>query len=423
MIEWTDPSVFEAAIREVETLEKGNFAEAFSEGDRIEHEPGLRLSRWGNEAWMSQTLNHDPAYWRTAGSTMHDADAPPIHPDYLLATTLGATVEDLSEKGGYFLGRTDVRFPGHPVELGTELTVASEVRSVERSRSRPEYAIVTWRTNGRDAATDELLCSYERTNMIPRRPDAADVATEEASDELDADSSGDERQEPDAGDGSADLESASKSPSLGPFVTPAGPYFEDFVAAVGEAASTDGTVAYQHERGRTLDDVTVTSLPLATLNTAKQHHNADAMAETPSGGVVAYGDVTRSIALAHARSDEVTLREVGYEDESFHTFVRPGDTIYTFTRVLDVGPTLGADVLDSTVDGPPLDAVIESASVDADEREPDARRERRGDDAAVAGVVRFQHIAYNQRDRPVYSGSRTALIATRRDERTRTIHQ
>ncbi|APW99195.1 acyl dehydratase [Halobiforma lacisalsi AJ5] len=353
MTDWTDPDTFAQALERAETREKGNCFEDFAEGDVLEHDPGLTLSRWGNEEWMSQTLNHDPAYWRGDAARERGFDEPPIHPDYLTAATLGITVEDLSEKGGYFLGRTDVRFPGTPVSPGTELRVESEVVSTSASSSRPEYGIVTWRTRGTDAETGETLCAYERTNMIPRREP---VATD--------------------GSGATATEEDGDGPDLPEeLLVPEGGYFEDFVAALEDAADRDAAVAYRHERGRTQDDVTVASLPLATLNTAKQHHNADVMAEAPSGDIVTYGDVTRSTALGHARSDERTWREVGFDDEQFHTFVTPGDTVYAFTRVL--------------------------------EAEDDASRSDR------AGTVRFEHIAFNQDDDPVYSGTRTAEIRKR----------
>ncbi len=350
-IDWTDPETFTQALDRAETKPKGHCFEDFAEGDVIQHDSGLTLTRWGNEAWLSQTLNHDPAYWRPDAARDRGFGEPPIHPDYLTAATLGITVEDLSEKGGYFLGRTDVRYPGTPVYPGTTLHVESEVVTTAASSSRPAYGIVTWRTRGMDSETGEVYCSYERTNMIPRR-------------------------EPLSTDGGATTadggEDGSELP--GEFVTPEGGFFEDFVDALAAVDGRDATVAYRHERGRTQDAVTVAALPLATLNTAKQHHNADAMVDSPSGEIVTYGDVTRSTALGHARSDERTWREIGFDDERFHTFVTPGDTVYAFTRVLD------------------------------------ATREASADEA---GTVRFEHIAFNQDDEPVYSGIRTAEIRTR----------
>ncbi|MFC7210505.1 2-methylfumaryl-CoA hydratase [Natronoarchaeum sp. GCM10025321] len=359
--DWTDTETFQSALERAETLEKGTYFEGFAEGDSIAHAPGLRLTRAGNDRWMSQTLNHDPAYWRSDAAAALGYEEPPIHPDYLLAAVMGPTVEDLSEEGGYFLGRTDVQYHTDAVYPGTELRVESEVLETTASSSRPAYGIVTWETHGYDATTEEPLLSYRRTNMVPRR-EPVETDGEEA------DSQGEtERNTPDLPE---------------ELIAPDGPYFEDFRAALGEVAGRDATVAYRHERGRTQDDLLVAGLPLATLNTAKQHHDASAMADSPSGEPVTYGDVTRSIALGHARSDERTYRELRCEDERFHDFVTAGDTIYGFTRVLDTAAT-------------PTVAIPENT------------------DPGRAGQVTFEHLAFNQHDEPVYSGRRTALIETR----------
>jgi len=362
MTDWTDPETFAAALDRAEVRSKGNYFEAFSEGQRIDHDPGLVLSRHGAKRWLGQTLNHDPAYWRPSAARDRGFDEPPIHPDYALACTMGCTVPDLSEKGGYFLGRDEVRFHRDEIRPGTELAVASTVESTRTSSSRPAYGIVTWRTEGVDGDTGETLVSYTRTNMLPRESPANpdDAATDGGQ------GSGDGRQGGDHDDSPPNLPET--------FVTPRGGYFEDFRDALDRAAGEDAAAAYRHERGRTVDDLTLAGLPLATLNTARQHHNDAAMADSPSGEPVAYGDVTRSIALAHARSDERTWREVGAGDERFHDFVTAGDTVFGFTVVLDCAP----------VDG-----------------------------EADAGEVRFRHVAHTQDRRPVYSGTRTALIERR----------
>lgn len=357
MTDWTDPETFARAVERAETKPKGNHFEAFAEGDRIEHDPGLVLSRHGCEDWLGQTLNHDPAYWRPSATRRRGFDEVPIHPDYLLAATLGCTVADLSEKGGYFLGRDDVRFHDRAVAPGTELAVVSTVTETRTSSSRPAYGIVSWETEGRDADTGDVLLSYTRTNMLPRETpaEAGDAATDGAG--------SDDEGAPDP-DPTADLPDE--------LLAPDGGYFEDFREALATAEGADAAVAYRHERGRTVDDRTLAGLPLATLNTARQHHNAAAMADAPSGEPVAYGDVTRSIGLAHARSDERTWRELGAGEERFHDFVTAGDTVFGFTVVLGCEPH------------------------DAD-----------------AGEVRFRHVAFTQDRRPVYSGTRTALIERR----------
>jgi 2-methylfumaryl-CoA hydratase len=349
----TDPDAFERALARADTVEKGNHFEAFAEGDTIEHRPGLRLRRHASELWASQTLNHQPQYWQREAARELGYDEPPVHPDYLLACVMGPSVEALSEKGGYFLGRDDVTLHRVPPP-GTEVRVESEVVATADSSSRPAYGIVSWETTGHDADTGEPLVSYERTNMVPRR-------------------------EPLATDGEGQDEAVEADEQSLPevFLAPEGPHFENFEAALDRAADRDATVAYRHERGRTVDDVLLSTLPLSTLNTARQHHDADAMAGSPSGKMVAYGDVTRSIALGHARSDERTRCELGYGDERFHDFVTRGDTVYGFTRVLET-------------DGDP-----------------------EGGDPEQVGRVTFEHVAFNQHDAPVYSGTRTALVERR----------
>jgi 2-methylfumaryl-CoA hydratase len=355
MTEWVDG--MSTALARSTVLEKGTYFEGFDEGQLIEHERGLRLTRDGNDLWTSQTLNHDPAYWRPDTARERGFDAPPIHPDYLVACTMGPSVEDLSEKGGYFLGRTDVRFHRDAVYPGTDLRVESTVLDTRTSSSRPAYGIVSWETTSYDCETGDSLCSYTRTNMVPRR----------------------EPVETDGGEATTkDGESPTSSSLPAELVAPDGPYFEDFREALQRAEGRDAAVAYRHERGRTVDDVLMSVLPLRTLNTAGQHHNAEMMADSPSGEVVVYGDVTRSIALGHARSDEATWREERYEDERFHDFVTAGDTVFAFTRVVDAEET-------------------------ADDGE------------APTGRVTFRHYAVTDDDRVVYSGTRTAQVRRRAD--------
>jgi 2-methylfumaryl-CoA hydratase len=242
MTDWTDPETFAAALDRADTREKGHYFEDFGEGRVIEHAPGLTLTRHANEAWMSQTLNHDPAFWRSDAAGARGFDEVPVHPDYLLAAVMGPTVEYLSEKGGYFLGRDDVRYHEHGVPRGTELRVESTVEATRSSSSRPEYGIVTWETRGVDADTGDTLVSYERTNMIPRRdPLSTDGGQSESANEG-SDAEGNSPGPPDLPDS---------------FVTPAGGAFEDFRDALDAATERDAAVAYRHERGRTMDAVTV----------------------------------------------------------------------------------------------------------------------------------------------------------------------
>jgi acyl dehydratase len=82
---------------------------------------------------------------------------------------VGLSVEDLSEAGGPFLGVDGVEFH-RPVYPGDTLTAGSEVVSMRESAKRPEFGIVTWRTEGRNQK-GEIVVSYQRTNLVAKRSD------------------------------------------------------------------------------------------------------------------------------------------------------------------------------------------------------------------------------------------------------------
>jgi len=263
---------------------------------------------------MSQTLNHDPAYWRSDAAAERGFDEPPVHPDYLTAATLGITVEDLSEKGGYFL-RPHRRPVPHRTGLYGHRTPRRERGRQPRDLEFPtrvRHRLLAHPRQGRRNWRRALFVRADEHD--PRREP---MATDGSGERTDGSRSSSELRS-DGGAATAE-DDGDDGPELPEeFIAPEGGYFEDFVDALEEADDENAAVAYRHERGRTQDDVTVASLPLSTLNTAKQHHNVDVMSDSPSGSIVTYGDVTRSTALGHARSDEETWREVGFDDESFH---------------------------------------------------------------------------------------------------------
>jgi acyl dehydratase len=80
----------------------------------------------------------------------------------------GLTVEDLSEKGGAFLG-VDGLTHHAPVYPGDTLTSASEVTAMRESRSHPGHGVVTWWTEGLNQHGVRVV-DFQRTNLIVRRP-------------------------------------------------------------------------------------------------------------------------------------------------------------------------------------------------------------------------------------------------------------
>ena len=84
----------------------------------------------------------------------------------VLCTVVGLSVEDLSEAGGPFLGVDECAFH-RPVYPGDTLSASSTVVSARESESRPQFGIVTWRTEGRNQR-GELVVDYRRSNLVAK---------------------------------------------------------------------------------------------------------------------------------------------------------------------------------------------------------------------------------------------------------------
>lgn len=149
-------------------------------------------------------------------------------------------------------------------------------------------------------------------------------------------------------------------------LTSANNYFEDF--KVGQAI--------KHARGKTitnLDNVLITNL---VMNTAQGHFNEDAMAQSGGGfgggKVISYGGVNFSMVLGLASQDccENALAEIGLDNVRLLKPVTHGDTLYAYSEVIEVTDS----------------------------------------DQADAGLVKFRHYGFNQRDEQVAQLDRLALI-------------
>jgi acyl dehydratase len=85
----------------------------------------------------------------------------------VLCTVVGLSVEDLSEAGGPFLGIEDCTFT-QAVYPGDTVTATSTVLDARISTSRPEFGIVTWRTEGRNQHRD-VVVEFTRSNLVRLR--------------------------------------------------------------------------------------------------------------------------------------------------------------------------------------------------------------------------------------------------------------
>jgi len=147
---------------------KGRVFEDMRVGDRFDHHWGRTITETDVVLFSSLTLAYHPATFNAVYAEATGM-ARVVPPALVFGIVFGLSVEDLSERGGAFLGVDDLRYH-RPVHIGETVTSHSEVLEVRASSSRPTQGIVTWRTIGVTAGPDpEPVITFTRTNLIPRR--------------------------------------------------------------------------------------------------------------------------------------------------------------------------------------------------------------------------------------------------------------
>jgi itaconyl-CoA hydratase len=146
---------------------KGRQFEDFAEGQVFDHHWGRTFNEGDNSLFATVALRFTPLYFNAEYARAHGHAGVVIDPLLVLCTMVGLSVEDLSEAGGPFLGVDEVDF--HlPVYPGDTLTARSTVVAKRESEKRPQFGIVTWRTEGRNQK-GQVVVSYRRTNLIAKR--------------------------------------------------------------------------------------------------------------------------------------------------------------------------------------------------------------------------------------------------------------
>lgn len=158
------PELVNAPIRE-----KGRYFEDFEVGQILPHHWGRTFTETDNLIFASVTLSYHPIYFNAQYAAAAGRSGV-VHPMMVFCTVLGLSVEDLSEKGGAFLGVDDLVYR-RPVLIGETVLARSEVLAVRASESRPAQGIVRWHTEayvpGPDG--DEVVLDFDRANLLPRR--------------------------------------------------------------------------------------------------------------------------------------------------------------------------------------------------------------------------------------------------------------
>jgi acyl dehydratase len=149
---------------------KGNRFEDFSEGKTFEHHWGRTINEADNSLFATLALRFTPLYFNSEYARAHGHPGIVVDPLLVLCTAVGLSVEDLSEAGGPFLGLDGVEFH-RSVYPGDTVTARSVVASKRESDSRPQFGIVTWKTEVFNQKR-EIVLSYHRTNLVAKRSES-----------------------------------------------------------------------------------------------------------------------------------------------------------------------------------------------------------------------------------------------------------
>jgi acyl dehydratase len=151
---------------------KGHLYEDFQVGQVFDHHWGRTISEADTLLFTTLTLSFNPLYVNRDYAKAHGHPDIVVNPQLVFNVTLGLSVEDCSEIGGPFLGVYDLTYD-RPVYPGTTITARSVTTDARMSGSNPANGIVTWRTEGFDAAGERVV-GFRRSNLVRlRQPKAA----------------------------------------------------------------------------------------------------------------------------------------------------------------------------------------------------------------------------------------------------------
>ena len=155
------------SIRNAPVRLRGNTFDDFHEGQVFDHHWGRTLTEADATLFATTTLQANPAYFNAEYARRRGHAAMLLPPMLVFAVVFGLSVEDLSERGGAFLGVEDLSF-AKPVHAGDTLTARSTVAGLRPSRSDPDYGIATWHTEGFDQHGERVI-AFRRSNLVIRR--------------------------------------------------------------------------------------------------------------------------------------------------------------------------------------------------------------------------------------------------------------
>jgi acyl dehydratase len=147
----------------------GRYLEEFEVGDVYRHWPGRTVTEADNHLFCCLTMAISPIHTDHHYAALHmEGGQNLVVGTYVYALLLGMSVPDTSGKALAALGTRELRHLS-PVHHGDTLYGESTVSGARRSESRPDAGVVTIVTRGTNQ-DGELVCTFERSFLVPTRP-------------------------------------------------------------------------------------------------------------------------------------------------------------------------------------------------------------------------------------------------------------
>ncbi len=154
------------------SVPKGHLFEDFTVGAVFEHHWGRTITQAENAIFSTLTLHFNPHYFDLTHARAHGHRDTLINSLLVFNTVFGLSVEDLSEAGmGPFLGVDALNYHS-PVYVGSTLRARSTVVERRETKKRPNFGIVTWRTEG-FIEDDACVIDFQRSNLVQRSAENA----------------------------------------------------------------------------------------------------------------------------------------------------------------------------------------------------------------------------------------------------------
>ena len=165
-------TTFDQASREATGARPyGRYLEDFEEGATYKHWPAKTVTEADDHLFCLLTMNHHPQHINDEYARSSQQGRNVVVGPLVYSLALGMSVADISGKAIANLATEDLSHPA-PVFHGDTLYAESKVLEVRPSQSKPDRGVVRVQTDVFNQRS-ELVATFKRAVLVPRRPESA----------------------------------------------------------------------------------------------------------------------------------------------------------------------------------------------------------------------------------------------------------